>query len=263
MRIIFWCEFPRNVDLKQLGTILKEINLDIEVYIAAKSLKEFNYFKKEFSKIKNIKSIGCWPVLSKDKGYWFSSFTDKESLNSLLQYKDLKLKIDIEPPIENFKFSYFRLKLWLLKYCLFLKPKNKGLLSEVLSKLKKEDIIMSTFPFPKFMLNNLMDITYLKNSNLSLMFYSTLIPRIFRPFYRMYYKSIITSYREIAKNIFSAVGLIGTGIFGNEPIYKSVKEFEKDLKFLRSLNIDRIAIFELSWILKRRNSKEWFKIIIG
>ncbi|MBI4154841.1 hypothetical protein HY498_02020 [Candidatus Woesearchaeota archaeon] len=260
MNIIFWCEFPEKVNLALLNKILSRLNLNINVYSASKSLKEFNNFKDRFSKIKNIKTIGCWPVLEKNKGYWFSGFSDKDSLKSILQYKNLKLKIDIEPPLEDNKFSYFKIGFYFLKYILFKKAQNKDLLSEILMNFKKEDLIISTFPLPKFLLNKLINIQDLKNSNLNLMCYSTLIPKILRPLYRVYFKYIVDNYKRIS-NVIAAVGLISPGIFGNEPIYIDLKEFKKDLEFIKTLNTNTIVIFELSGVLKRKNPEEWFKIL--
>lgn len=258
-RIIFWCEFPEKVDLNKLDSALG--NLNIDVYVTSKNLNEFKKFKERFSRVKQIKTIGCWPVLDKHKGYWYSGFTDEESLNSLLKFNGLKLKIDIEPPIEHKKFSYFGILFWIVKYCLFKKSLNNDLLSDVLNRLNKENLIISTFPLPKFVLKNLINIEDLRNSNLNLMYYSSLIPKVLRPFYRIYFKFILNNYRILTKNIFVAVGLIGTGIFGNEPVYKDLKGFKKDLEFVKKLKVDSVVVFELSGILKKDNCEEWFNAL--
>ena len=260
-RIIFWCEFPERVNLNKLDYILKKLNLNIDVYIASNSLKEFNNFKEIFSRIKQIKTIGYWPILDKNKGYWYSGFTDESSIKDLLKLKGVKLKIDIEPPIEGNRFSYFKMFFWIAKYCLFKKSKNKDKLSEVFYKLNKENLIISTFPLHRFMLSNLININVFKNSNLNLMHYSSLMPKVLRPFYNVYFRFIFESYRKVAKNVFVAVGLISKGVFGNEPIYKDLKEFKRDLEFVKKLKIDSIVVFELSGILKRENYEEWFKAL--
>lgn len=259
-KIIFWCEFPEKVNLDKLNSVLG--NLNIDVYIASKNSKEFKKFKERFSRIKQIKTIGCWPVLDRKKGYWYSGFTDEGLLNSLLELNGLKLKIDIEPPIEHKKFSYFGILFWIVKHCLFKKPINKDLLSDVLNRLNKENLIISTFPLPKFALKNLINLKDFKNSNLSLMYYSSLIPKVLRPFYRFYFKRIFESYKIVTKNIFVAVGLVGIGVFGNEPVYKNLNEFKKDLEFVKELRINSVVVFELSGILKRKDYEEWFKVIL-
>ena len=48
-KIIFWCEFPKKIDPKRIALI----DFNTEVYIAVKSVKEFNYWKKKL-KNKNI-----------------------------------------------------------------------------------------------------------------------------------------------------------------------------------------------------------------
>ncbi len=257
--IIFWCEFPEKVNLNLLDKILTELNLKISVYIASKSLDEFNRLKNNFLKVKNIKTIGCWPILSRKNGYWYSGFTNKNSLSRILNFKGLKLKIDIEPPLEDEKFSYFSFKLWLIKYCFIKRARNIKLLSKVLKKLGYDNLIVSTFPLPRFMLSNLVDLKNVKNLNL--MLYSSFIPKILRPLYRLYFKIIFESYKKMRKNIFVALGLIGKGVFKNEPEYKSVKEFKKDLRFVKKLGVSNIVIFELSGILKKKDSKEWLNCL--
>ncbi len=259
MKTIFWCEFPDKVNLKLLNEILNRLDLNIDIYIASKDLKEFHNYKEKFSKIKNIKIIGCWPILSKNKGYWYSGFTDLEFLKSLLEYKNLKIKIDIEPPMEFESFYFIKNLLWLMKYLMF-KSKNKEELSIVLNQLGKKNLIISTFPLPKILINRLINIKDLKNCNLNLMYYSSLMPKGLKYIYRIYFKSILKQYKRIS-NVMIAVGLISKGIFGNEPVYKNIKEFKKDLEFVRSLRINTIVIFELSGVLKKDNAKEWFKCL--
>ena len=122
-------------------------------------------------------------------------------------------------------------------------------------------MIISTFPLHRFMLSNLININDFKNSNLNLMHYSSLMPKVLRPFYNVYFRFIFGKYKKLTNKLFVAVGLIGTGIFGNEPVYKDLKEFKRDLEFVKKLKIDSIVVFELSGILKRENYEEWFKAL--
>ena len=55
-----------------------------------------------------------------------------------------------------------------------------------------------------------------------------------------------------------AVGLIGTGIFKNEPIYKNISELRKDLEFMKKNNAKKIIVFRLGAIVER--GKEWLEI---
>ena len=94
---IYWCEFPEKCNWKKINDWTK--NHKIVTYITCTSRENFEEKKLKIHKIcKNIE-INAWPTLSQEKGYWFSSFTDKKSIDSLNQYKGLKIKLDIEPPM--------------------------------------------------------------------------------------------------------------------------------------------------------------------
>src|SRR3989344_359555 len=103
MKVIFWCEFPKELDFKKLNNLMI---FDTEVYFAVKNIKELNAIKKKM-KNKNIK-IGAWPVIDKKDGYWFSGFISKKDIDKLDEFKGLRVKIDIEPPI--YKGKHYLIK---------------------------------------------------------------------------------------------------------------------------------------------------------
>ena len=250
--IIFWCEFPKEIDWEKVSKNLK--NKKIRTYIAVNSIQEYKEYLKKLSKYKNITIEGAWPTLSFEKGYWFSSFISKESIDKLLEFKDVKIKIDIEPPMPK-ENNFFRIFNWCIKY-FFLKPKNKSYLYKTLLKLNKEKVIISTFPFPEFILKKYGWSNKFKYYNY--MHYSTFIPRILKPIYNLYYKSFIKKYGT--KNTFYAVGLLDVGIFRNEPAYKNKKEFTKDLEFLYKQGVKNIVIFQLNSI---QDKISWFDNLLS
>ncbi len=86
--ILFWCEFPEEVDWKRLNVLLKDRSCG--VYIASSSRKEFELYQNKIT-ASHVRA-GVWPILSKEKGYWFSSFTNKEDFaKSGINYKLRKL----------------------------------------------------------------------------------------------------------------------------------------------------------------------------
>ena len=91
------------------------------------------------------------------------------------------------------------------------------------------------------------------------MFYSTFIPRILRPLYRLYYKFFI-KFKDI-KDTYFALGLIDKGIFNDEHIYRNLNEFKDDVKFLLRNKVENIAIFSLEGILNKNDYKDWLNII--
>lgn len=249
-QIIFWCEFPQNLDFNKLNFI----NFKCSVYFACKNKKEFLKYKNK-TKNKNIK-VGAWPVLPKKEGYWFSSFSSKKSIDKLKEFKGIPLKIDIEPPLPNFNFNYFKFISYLLKYS-FKKGENYEYLNNTIKKLSKNtDIILSTYPFPYFILKK-----YGFNKDLetkiNYFIYPTVIPKIFRPISWMYYKNLVKSNRIN----YIAIGLLSQGILKNEPIYKSIDNFKKDLEILKKLNLENIVIYSIEGLLKKQNYKNWLDCI--
>ena len=55
------------------------------------------------------------------------------------------------------------------------------------------------------------------------------------------------------------VGLVGPGIFGNEPAYENISEFEKDLLFLERQGVQRVVVFRLGAVVSR--GKAWLEMV--
>jgi hypothetical protein len=236
MNFLFWCEFPKTINWKELNSNLK---FKADFYAAVNSKKEYLDLKKKLSSYKNLNLVGAWPTLPKEEGYWFSSFTSKKSIDKLKEFKGMKIKIDIEAPLpeDNSKLSLLS---WVFKY-LFLKPKNRDYLLKTINELGKENVIVSTFPFPNWILRRYGWENNFKHYNY--MFYSSFVPRVLRPLYRVYYRRFIKKHNS--KNTYFALGLLDVGIFGNEPIYKNIKQFESDLEFLKKNKVEKVVIFRL------------------
>lgn len=250
--IIFWCEFPEEIDWKKLDKLLKNNNFIAKTYIACNSRKDFLQKKKLATN--NIKIVGAWPTLDKGKGYWFSSFTKKKDIDLLKEFKGIDMKIDIEPPFEKHVNHSF----WLTKYFLK-KPKNRRYLQNTIKELsQKSSIILSTFPCPEFALKRY---GFFKHENLSynFMHYSSFIPFGLKTFYRLYYKLFMR--KKDKEKTYFALGLLSKGIFGNEPTYNSIKEFRKDLSFLKKNCANNFVIFRLGSLLERKDSEAWIKEI--
>lgn len=217
-------------------------------YIACTSRENYEKQKQEIQKdYKNIE-VNAWPILPKEKGYWFSGYTAKKNIDALDQYRGLKIKLDIEPPIPK-TYSFFTALDWLFLN-LFRTAPNKEYLQQKINSLSKDtDIILSSFPLPAFLLKQW---GWAENKKIkyNYMFYSSFIPKILLPFYKMYYKNFCKN-----KNAFFALGIIGHGIFNNEPRYKNVQELKQDIRFFRKIKKDNLVFFELSGLSKE---KEYF-----
>lgn len=246
-KILFWCEFPDKVNWEIISSKLTK---PIHTYLAVSSLQEFLDYKKKLARYKNIILEGAWPTLPKEKGYWFSSFTEKEDIDKLLEYKGVKIKVDIEPPIPpNTKIG--SVIKWVFKY-IFSKPKNREYLIETIREFGSENIIVSTFPFPNWVLRRYGWSNEFKNYNY--MHYSSFVPRCLRKLYSIYYGRFIKKHGT--ENTYYAAGLLDVGVFGNEPVYSSKKELDSDLRFLKSQGVENIVIFRAGSL---ENKTDWLE----
>jgi len=265
MEIIFWCEFPEKTNWKLIEKIFSKENFQIELYVACKSRKEFEKYKKKIQKdCPSIKKTNPWPLLNKKQGYWFSGFTDRNSIDKLKEYNKLKIKIDLEPPYPSFDYNFFRfIPYGIRKF--FQKDNNSNYLKKTIIGLsKKSKIISNEFPFPEFVANRFgchMDVRKYKNMIINFIFYSTFLEH-FRFTLRIYYKfwasKAVKKYKD--KAMFS-LGLIGPGIFGNEPVYKKISELRKDIEIIRKAGAKKIAIYSIESLVKRKNPQQWVRLL--
>ncbi|MFH0798259.1 MAG: hypothetical protein V1906_02495, partial [Candidatus Woesearchaeota archaeon] len=75
--VIYWCEFPENVNWKSLQNILDKLGYKIIIYVPCKSLAQYKWWKHELKKTcPNVKEVNVWPILEKNEGYWFSGLNE-------------------------------------------------------------------------------------------------------------------------------------------------------------------------------------------
>ncbi len=234
MTIIFWCEFPEQVDWDKVN---REIDFDIELYVACKDRQEYLNWKKKI-KNKHVK-MGAWPVLDKKDGYWFSGQTSKENIDKLDQFKDVAIKIDVEPRIYHGKYGFFKTAVWLIKW-LINPGENKKYLVDKINRMDGDKIIVSGFLLPGWIRKRVgMEAKGKKN----FICYSS-VGKIAFPYYRFMIK-------RMGKDNSYAIGLANHGVFGNEPVYKNKEEFIKDLELMKKLGVKNIVIYSLEGIIKR------------
>jgi len=252
MKFRFWCEFPGRVDWKKLSKWLDELNMNIVVYAACTSRKNFDWWKKEINKYSKRIKVNAWPTLLKEEGYWFSGFVKREQIDLLDGFSDVHTKIDVEPPIPKGGYTLFGGTWWVLKG-LLKKGENKGYLQKKIKKMDRGGkIIASTFPLPHFLLRRM---GWESSKENNFMFYPSLFPKWVRGIYRFFYQFFIL----LNKDANFAIGLIGKGIFNNEPTYGSPNEMEADILFLKEHKVKKCFVFELSAITKR--GKKWLEVI--
>ena len=109
MQVSFFEEYPNKKNLSKVSLITSPTKL----VVAAPSLKKFLELKKKLKR--KVKEVIYWPVLSKEKGYWFSALADydamKKSLDEIKSYGGkLSVMIDAEiPGVKSFS-GFFKKK---------------------------------------------------------------------------------------------------------------------------------------------------------
>ena len=242
------CEFPDKVDWDTLNKWLDELDMKVVCYCSTYTRKEYDALvkKRGNSRIE----VRAWPILKLEEGYWFTGFLDKKLIDRLDEFKDVKFKIDVEPPIPMKKYSVFVLFPWFVSK-FFLKGKNSKYMVEKI-KSYGDNVLVSTFPLPDFILKRW---GYYRSKNRNYMLYTSFFPKWYRGVYRFFYKFFI----RMNKDASFAVGLLAPGIFGNEPAYENISEFEKDLLFLQRQGVQKVVVFRLGAVVTR--GKAWLEMV--
>ncbi len=258
MNFIFWCEFPGRTNWDNLAKWLEELDMNIIIYIACTSRKNYEWWKREIKKTSNRIVVNAWPTLLKEDGYWFSGFVSKKNIDKLLEYKGLNVKIDLEPP---FKGDYTNLRMinYVLKY-LFKKGKNNEYLLKTIKKLNKNThLLVNMFPFPKWYLKRCG--CYVPKSlkvKRQYMAYTSISGPKLIGLMRIYDK-INFGLRKRKEKFSVSIGLIGEGILNTEGVYKNTNDLKKDLDMVKSLKINDVCIYSIDSISKK--NKSWLQVI--
>lgn len=258
-KVVFWCEFPETVDWNKLESMLNRLSMEIFIYIPAKTLEQFLWWKKEILKsCTHLSGIGAWPITEKNNGYWFSGFTPKDDISNLKQFSSLSVKIDLELPLPKKEYSNGMMLSYLCPYT-FKKGKSSRQLHETIKSMSENSsLILNEFPFPRFLLKRWgIHMPIMKNCTRNIMSYTTIGGSFLRPFIKSYLFLYLLKERISNRNLMCSIGLIGPGILKNEGFYKNVRQFKSDLSMVKFLGIKQVAVYSIDSILKRNNPEEW------
>ncbi|MAG47379.1 hypothetical protein CL617_02140 [archaeon] len=269
-KVIFWCEFPNKVDWTFLNKTISRLKFNIEIYVASKTLKDFQNIQEKVTS-KYIQ-LSVWPILDMDKGYWFSGFTEKEDINSLKQFENLNIKIDLEPPVPKWKYTNLKIISLAIKQ-IFKKGKNNDYLKDFIYKLSKKtkvetvvnniQLIINEFPLAKWYLKRQgMYIEPKENMVKNIMCYTTFSGQVLRPLIRIY-MSLWTrrAVRKYKNKVMFSIGLIGPGILKHEKTYKNIEQFKQDLDMINNSGAEKVAIYSIEGLLKREEPERWLFFI--
>lgn len=233
MRISFFEEFPTKENLEKINLVRWQTKL----YLAAKSLDEFNKIKSEM-KSKNIKEFVYWPTLGTKEGYWISPFTKRSALKRIFnELKETKTSVmlDLELPTTKNPRLYFTQ--------FFNFPGNKRLIKKFIKNHGGKVYLAEYYPEGK------RKEKFLQALGLH---YKTNKAKIIKMVYHSMHhfnKEFITNElkagkEEFGDNFLVAYGTIAKGIGGDEPNL-SLSQLEEDLKLAKEIGIEEAVIFRL------------------
>ncbi|MGY4884256.1 MAG: hypothetical protein ACP5NZ_01625 [Nanobdellota archaeon] len=239
MQIEFYEEFPNRKNLQKL----KLINFPSKIFLAAKSLEEFQNYEKIAKSYKKDLKIAYWPIVK--NSYWVSSFSNTKDLIKLSSELDTiknSLLIDLELPLIR------RWKMYLKN--IFSSRRNKTIIRNFILK-NKDRITTAEYPFASTSrLMKLIGLSYEIDYEKSIMWYSSMISKA----YNRKIKKYIIGIKD-KSNYSVSLGVIARGILGNENIL-SPKDLEKDIEFIKNAGFNKIIIFRLGGL-----NKEYVKIL--
>ncbi len=255
--VIYWCEFPETVKWKDLQKLLERLDHKIIVYVPCKSLPQYLWWKQELKKTcPNIKEVNVWPILEKDEGYWFSGFTEIHNIDKLDDFSGEKMKIDLEMPFPKTNYTFLKMAWYVLSY-MFEKGKNTNYLINKIYNLNKESEVMANeFPLPKLILKRWgCYIEPRKGMKKNIMCYSTIFPRFY---IRWFMKRAVKDNKDVSMS----VGLIGHGALKTEPVYRSIRELEKDISLAKKIGVKNIAVYSIDSIMSKEDPEPWLRELI-
>jgi len=240
MLVSFFEEFPKKESLAKL----KLVSWPCRLFLAAKSLKEFNVIK---SKVHNkyVKEFVYWPILDKKEGYWVSPFSDRNALVRVfneLDGKDVPVMLDAELP------TTMNPKLYLTQFPNFFQ--NKKLIQGFVKKHK--NIYISEY-YPDGRLNEKILSTFGLHFDTD-KFDSKVIKLVYHSMHK-FDKRFITSEimrgkKQFGRNFIIAYGTIAKGVNKNEPLL-SYGQLEHDLAIAEKAHVNEVVIYRLNGLNKK------------
>ena len=237
MIISFFEEYPTKENLKKLRLITWHSKL----YIASKSLNEFNKIK---SKIKNnnIKEMIYWPILAKKEGYWISPFSKRKPLFKILnEIKNIPVMIDAELPTTQNPILYIT---QLLNF-----SKNKKFIKNFI--LNNKSVYVAEYCTNSRILEMKLSVLGLHFDPNK--FNNKVIKMIYHSMHNYSDRNItdiLKAGRKRFKDKFiAAFGTIAVGVKKNEPKL-SLKILKKDLDTAKNEGIKEVIIYRLGGLNK-------------
>lgn len=235
----FFEEFPTKENLEKI----KLISWKTKLYIAAKSVEEFNAIKSQI-KNKNVKEVVYWPILERKEGYWISPFSSKKALKRVLkelQGQQIPVLLDLELPTTQNFWLYITQGLWFLM--------NKYNIKNFIANYQGIICLAEYYPQGKFkqaMLKFLgLHYEFKKVRVIKMLYHS--LHDFSDDFLRT---ELEKGLKKWGGSFVVGFGTIAPGIHGTETVL-SPKQLKRDLEIAKECGVKEVVIFRLGGVDRR------------
>ncbi|MDB4984013.1 MAG: hypothetical protein JWM20_192 [Patescibacteria group bacterium] len=239
-RINFYEEYPDNPENLEKARL---IDFPSMIYIAAHSVSEFKKFREKLLAINPKLEAAYWPIIN--RSYWVSAFSYSLDLEGMINDvlsagEPLTVLVDLELPIlAGRRHLFFK--------NLFSFSNNKKMIRNFLRKASRHGITPVTAQYPapfglaesvyRFLGNSYDPVLGHRSSP---MYYSSMIADFLKP---MMHKHL-TKQRSQNRNLELSLGVIATGVFGNEQIL-TPQMLSQDLQYATNAGFKTVTLFRL------------------
>lgn len=243
MLVSFFEEFPDKASLSRL----RFVSWPTKLYVAARSLDDFNKIKKSI-KNRNVKDIIYWPVLDKKEGYWISPFSRRSALKRVfneLKNSDVPIMIDAELPTTRNPLLYLTQSLNFFR--------NKRLIRGFIQN-HKDVYACEYYPDGSFK-DNLLSVFGLHYDSSECN--NKVIKMVYHSMHDFDERFIVDELKrgisECGKCFLVGYGTIARGVAGNEPILSTL-QLKKDLSIAKKVGVKEVIIYRLGGLDKNYSS---------
>lgn len=286
METRIWCEFrtPGEVCKEHIINAFREYNVILNYKL------EYGHDDKDFYDMIGLYNdkavpVSIWATLSDEMGYWINEKNAKHfdryvrELVEKLEQKDLRIKgicIDLESPLEDIRnlaepasiISPVRTYAKMLTSNLNKQRFNEArkVFADTAGFLHSKGLegyatcirhCYYDIRFKSELMQNALEIPVfdVEWDRYNLMYYATMIRNEMKKIKRVNVDYLIyhqvSHLKEILKDKLAiSVGVTNVGKLGNEPYYRDIAEFEKDIGILKEIGIDRFSLFSLDGIME-------------
>jgi len=258
MDVKIHAEYPTDENLSRLDNV----DFPVDVFVASRSLHEFKELERQIlHTYENVKSVGYWPLLSVNEGYWVSPWSDERSLDRVFGEireganpgSPLLVMLDLEPP-------FFMNKCQMIRGLSGFNRKKKKIGKMLEDKCDSLRLISLGFPdylvpgtsFIKELLGLEFEGPGTEKVNMFYSSFANYAPHLLSQSSRAVVKGLLR--REVRKGLQTygdrfgiGLGCLHTGALGNEPLLRS-EEFKEDLDIVRIAGVQNVYVYSLDGI---------------